>query len=85
VTVEARTGQPGEIEVPPFPSASRGRRRTASLETPRRLQVRRTVGFAVAFVLTLVLAFDGGGYDLVIRQQVGLAIWALIALGLAVG
>ncbi|HEY1236868.1 MAG TPA: O-antigen ligase family protein [Solirubrobacterales bacterium] len=32
-----------------------------------------------------MLAFDGGGYDLVIRQEVGLAIWALIALGLAVG
>jgi hypothetical protein len=85
VTVEARTGQPGEVEVPPFLSGSQRRRRTASRDTPRRLQARRTIGFAVAFVLTLVLAFDGGGYDLVIRQQVGLAVWALIALGLAVG
>jgi Tfp pilus assembly protein PilF len=32
-----------------------------------------------------VLAFNGGGYDVVIRHQVGLAIWAAIALGLGVG
>jgi O-Antigen ligase len=85
MTTDSRIGQPGEIEVPLFPSGSRRRRRTASRETPRRLQARRAIGFATAFVLTLVLAFDGGGYDLVIRQQVGLTIWALIALGLAVG
>jgi hypothetical protein len=76
---------------PPSPGASaarpgsRRRRRTASEDTPRRLEARRAAGFAVASVLTLVLAFDGGGYDLVIRQEVGLAIWGLIALGLAVG
>jgi O-antigen ligase len=39
----------------------------------------------LALALTLVLAFNGGGYDLVIRQEVGLAIWALIAFGLGVG
>jgi O-antigen ligase len=33
----------------------------------------------------LVLAFNGGGYDVVVRHQVGLAIWAAIALGLGVG
>jgi Tfp pilus assembly protein PilF len=32
-----------------------------------------------------VLAFNGGGYDLVVRHQVGLAIWAAIAAGLALG
>jgi hypothetical protein len=42
-------------------------------------------GFAFALGLTLLLAFNGGGYDVVIRHQVGLAIWALIALGLGVG
>jgi O-Antigen ligase len=56
-------------------------RRTA----PTRLRARRVAGFLIALVLTLILAFEGGGYDIVIRQEVGLAIWALIALGLAVG
>jgi O-antigen ligase len=53
--------------------------------TPNRLRARRIAGFLVALALTLILAFDGGGYDLVIRQEIGLAIWAAIALGLAIG
>ncbi len=32
-----------------------------------------------------MLAFNGGGYDVVIRHQVGLTIWAAIALGLGAG
>jgi O-antigen ligase len=35
--------------------------------------------------VVLELAFNGGGWDVVIRHQVGLAIWAAIALGLGVG
>jgi len=31
------------------------------------------------------LAFDGGGFDIVVRQEVGLVLWALVALGLALG
>ena len=52
---------------------------------PRGLRIRRALGFLVALGLTVLLAADGGGYDVVIRHQVGLAIWALIALGLAAG
>ena len=59
-----------------------GRRRG---ETPRRLLVRRAVAFAVSAFLVLVLAFNGGGYGVTVRHQVGLAIWAAIALGLGVG
>jgi hypothetical protein len=85
MSAASQIGQPPLIDPSARSPGSRRRRRTASDETPRRLRVRRAAGFAVAVVLTLVLAFDGGGYDLVIRQEVGLAIWALIALGLAVG
>jgi Tfp pilus assembly protein PilF len=53
--------------------------------TPRRLHVRRAAAFAISAFLVLVLAFNGGGYDVVVRHQVGLAIWVAIALGLAVG
>jgi tetratricopeptide (TPR) repeat protein len=62
-----------------------GRRRRSAALAPGRLRARRAAGFLFAFALTLLLAFDGGGYDLVIRQEVGLAVWALIALGLATG
>jgi hypothetical protein len=49
------------------------------------LLIRRPIGFGVAFGLTLLLALDGGGYDVVIRHQVGIAIWAAIGLGLLTG
>ena len=63
--------------------ARRGRNREGG--TPRALVWRRLAGFAVALLITLLLAFNGGGYDIVIRQQIGLAVWALIALGLGTG
>jgi O-antigen ligase/polysaccharide polymerase Wzy-like membrane protein len=66
-------------------SSSGRRRRRRDQEAPRRLQARRAAGFLIALVLTLVLAFNGGGYDVVIRHQVGIAVWAAIALGLGVG
>jgi hypothetical protein len=65
-------------------SSSSGRRRRGE-EAPGRLRARRAAGFVLALALTLLLVFNGGGYDVVIRHQVSLAIWALIALGLGVG
>jgi hypothetical protein len=65
-------------------SSSRRRRRRDE-DAPTRLQARRVAGFAFALALTLLLAFNGGGYDVVIRHQVSLAVWALVALGLGVG
>jgi tetratricopeptide (TPR) repeat protein len=62
-----------------------GRRARQRGGTPRNLRIRRAIGFAAALLLTLVLAFNGGGYDVVVRHEVGLAVWALIALGLGVG
>jgi tetratricopeptide (TPR) repeat protein len=52
---------------------------------PRTLQRRRAAGFVVALLLTVLLALEGGGYDVVVRHQVAIAVWALIALGLASG
>ncbi len=40
---------------------------------------------AVAAALPLWLALDGGGYDLVVRQEVGLGVWWLLALTVAFG
>jgi tetratricopeptide (TPR) repeat protein len=71
--------------VTPVEEAGEGRRRSRRAGTPRKLRIRRYIGFAVALLITLVLAFNGGGYDVVVRNEVGLALWALIALGLGVG
>jgi O-antigen ligase/polysaccharide polymerase Wzy-like membrane protein len=57
---------------------------TAS-QVERTLRARRAVGFVAAFGFTLFLALDGGGYDIILRQKVGLVIWALIALGILTG
>ncbi len=61
------------------------RHRRSGQDTPRRLQARRAAGFVAALSLTLLLALERGGYDIVIRHQVGLAVWAAVALGLGVG
>jgi hypothetical protein len=53
--------------------------------TPRRLLMRRIVAFLVAASFTSYLALKGAGYDIVIRQQFFLIVWALIGLGFAFG
>lgn len=42
-------------------------------------------GFLVPFVLVVYLALEGGGYDEVVRSQVGMAVWWIVLLGAAVG
>jgi tetratricopeptide (TPR) repeat protein len=73
---------------------ARMQRRTADSERPdtrrsprraRDLTVRRGAAFAVAAAITLVLALNDGGYDIVFRQELALALWTAIALGLVTG
>ncbi|MGZ5375695.1 MAG: O-antigen ligase family protein [Solirubrobacterales bacterium] len=52
---------------------------------PRALLWRRAAAFTLAAGLIAVLAIDGGGYDIVTRQEMGIAVWAAIALGFAFG
>ncbi len=51
----------------------------------RALLLHRLVGFALAFGLTVFLALDGGGFDVVVRDQVGIVVWAAIAFGFVTG
>ena len=66
---EASTSAPGE----PEPGVARA------------LLLHRLVGFALAFGLTVFLALDGGGFDVVVRDQVGIVVWAAIAFGFVTG
>src|SRR3989440_9779670 len=52
---------------------------------PRRLLVRRATVFCIAAGLLSYLAIDGGAFDVVARQRLGLAVWGLVGLGLMVG
>jgi hypothetical protein len=69
----------------PEVSSQRATPRRRREKAPRRLQARRAFGFVFALLLALLLAFNGGGYDVVIRHQVGLVVWAVIAVGLGTG
>ena len=51
----------------------------------RALLLHRLVGFALAFGLTVFLALDGGGFDVVVRDPVGIVVWAAIAFGFVDG
>jgi len=42
-------------------------------------------GFALPFLLVFYLAMEAGGYDLVIRSQVGIILWWIVLLGVVVG
>jgi O-Antigen ligase len=42
-------------------------------------------GSALPFVLVLYLALKGGGYDAVVRSEIGIAVWWIVLLGALVG
>src|SRR5687767_1364878 len=42
-------------------------------------------GFGLPFVLVAYLGLKGGGYDTVVRSEVGIAAWWLVLCGAAVG
>ncbi len=52
---------------------------------PRALVARRALVFAIAAALPFYLAVRNGGYDLVVRQEVGLVLWIGIAIAVAAG
>lgn len=43
------------------------------------------VGFGVPFFLIVYLAMEAGGYDLVVRSQLGIIVWWVVLLGALVG
>ena len=47
--------------------------------------MQRAVAFLAAVALVAYLALRGGGYDLVVRQEVGLIVWWSIAVGFMLG
>jgi O-antigen ligase len=51
----------------------------------RAILLRRFLYFALTFGLTVSLALDGGGFDVVVRDQVGIVVWAAIAFGFLTG
>jgi O-Antigen ligase len=65
----------------PVPVRIRALSRTA----PRRADWRGIVLFAFAFALVVYLGVDGGGFDPLVHDQVGIAVWWIALAGVAVG
>ncbi len=42
-------------------------------------------GYALPFLLVFYLAMKGGGYDSIVRGEVGVAVWWVVLIGAAVG
>jgi len=74
---EPATAAPSESDAAPERSPAR---------PPARLHwLPPVLAFSGAFALILVYALRGGSYDIVVRQEQGLVIWWIIAVGLALG
>lgn len=43
------------------------------------------IGYSVPFFLVLYLAIRGGGYSPIVRGEIGIAVWWIVLLGIAVG
>ncbi len=59
--------------------------RSRSLTATLRLDGRALGAWTLGFAPVLYLALRGGGYDIVIRSEVGLAAWWIVLLGVLVG
>jgi O-antigen ligase len=47
--------------------------------------IRRGVVWSLAFALAVYLALAGGGYDIVVRSEIGLIVWWFVVLGVLIG
>ena len=72
------------------PRASDRLRRGAIFDAPHARTLRAELGPLVAgtvlpFLLVVYLALRGGGYDAVVRSEIGIAVWWIVLLGAIVG
>jgi O-antigen ligase len=62
---------------------------TSALAQPRRLAARADApaiaAWTLAFAVVVYLALSNGGYDTVVRSQVGVAVWWIVLLGALAG
>lgn len=70
-----------EVSAPPI------ERRLLPVSAPSRLQARSEalLSWLITFALTTYLALSGGGYDVVVRSEVGIVVWWLVLLGIIIG
>jgi hypothetical protein len=72
---------PATVEIPVATPMGRGQARGRSLSR----DAAKVAAWTLGFFPVLYLALRGGGYDLVVRSQMGLAAWWIGLLGVLVG
>ncbi|MGI8461914.1 MAG: O-antigen ligase family protein [Solirubrobacterales bacterium] len=55
------------------------------VEDERRLDPGAAIAFAIPLVLVVYLALSNGGFDPISREEVGLAVWWMVLIGVLVG
>jgi hypothetical protein len=55
------------------------------LPAARPQAARRALAWALAVLLSVYLGLSGGGYDIVVRSEIGLLIWWFVLLGVLIG
>jgi hypothetical protein len=63
----------------PVDAVARRRRLTARVDPPA------VAAWTLAFATVAYLAFNNGGYDTIVRSQVGIAVWWIVLLGALAG
>jgi hypothetical protein len=53
--------------------------------TARASEVRKGLAWCLAVLLSVYLGLSGGGYDIVVRSEIGLVIWWFVLLGVLIG
>ena len=51
----------------------------------RRIDLQAVAVWLLGFLLVVYLALNGGGYDPIVRDQLGILVWWVLLLGLAIG
>jgi O-Antigen ligase len=64
-------------------SAAVARRLESVRESLRRLDQQAIAGWVLPFLLVFYLGIKGGGYDSIVRDEVGIAVWWILLLGVA--
>jgi O-Antigen ligase len=68
-----------QVRAPAPAAAAPARRRTVHVDAPA------IAAWSLAFVLVVYLALRGGGYDIVVRSEAGIAVWWIVLLGALAG
>jgi len=63
----------------------RSRRPGSIIARSREIELSIVAAWLLGFGLVFYLSMEGGGYDLLVRNQVGIAVWWIVVVGVVVG